>query len=82
MGKIRKIAANTETYAGKCEKCNGRLLVTDSRKMRGYSHRRWECQDCLSRFSTVEIPRDEYLSLVDDRAKLESIRAALIYISV
>lgn len=52
------------TLFTRCKVCGGDLVVIDSRPGRDSFRRRRECPNgCIDRFTTIEIPVDEYRAL-------------------
>ena len=59
----------------KCPRCGGgNVFVLDSRAKEDTVRRRRKCSDCGTRFSTVEIPAEEYANLVKAKHREESLR--------
>ena len=65
----------------KCPYCNSKNTnVLDSRPNLSATtrYRRWICNDCDERFTTIEIYREEYLRAKMIKRKLERIGEVLI----
>lgn len=61
----------------KCEKCNGNAKAINSRwSTCGYRRRRYKCDYCTHRFSTIEVPV-KMLNGHNGRARAEFIKSGL-----
>ena len=55
-----------------CVKCDGRTLITDSRKSPLGIRRRHLCKSCKHRFTTIEISMGEYTSIMSELNKYKT----------
>ena len=61
----------------KCNKCGGRnFKVTDSRENEIGIRRIRKCLDCGEKMSSIEITRERYYGLLEEKERLQSIKDA------
>ena len=71
------MAANRSGIIKVCPKCNGKMQCIDSRVSAEADkaiRRRYRCCECNHRYSTIEIPIDDYRELLQSHIKLNCLK--------
>lgn len=73
-----------DTKTRRCPHCgSNNVYVKNSRyRKEGVHYRRRECADCLTSFSTLEIPQTEYNRFLQKEKELEALKKTITRLMV